>query len=172
VVGLHDCTVRIWDLEKDVAGEFFIGHSNPVWAVLFLDQEHIVSRSGFRMVLVWNVKTRERVTRTGVPTGIIHTAIRHGHLFDESRVKSSFVVCSWAEEEEIDWVPSRDRLTAAISTDGTLVATCCPYHVHVWGRSLVGGPFSVREVVCLAFSADGRRIASGSYDGLRVWNVQ
>jgi len=179
VFGLRDGTVRIWDLEKEAAGESFIGHSNPVWAVSFLDQEHVVSRSGFRMVLVWNVKTRERVTRTDVPTGTIHTAVHtHYFYFDKSRVKSGFDVCSWTEatkKEEIDW-GSYESLTAAFSTDGTLVATYTPDHVHVWHTgdgSLAGGPFSAREVACLAFSADGRRIASGSGDGsLHVWNIQ
>jgi len=180
VFGLRDGTVRIWDLEKEAAGEPFIGHSNPVWAVSFLDQEHIVSRSGFRMVLVWNVKTRERVTKTGVPTGTIHTTVHsHGLYFDKSPVKSSFDVCSWTEatkeEENLDW-GSYDSLSAAFSTDGTLVATCSLDHVHVWHAgdgSLAGGPFSARVVGCLAFSADGRRIASGSRNGLlRVWNVQ
>ena len=71
---------------------------------------------------------------------------------------------------------SDESPTAAFSTDGTLVATCSPDHVHVWHAedgSLAGGPFSARVVGCLAFSADGRRIASGSRNGLlRVWNVQ
>ena len=179
VLGLHDGTVRIWDLEKEVAGEPFNGHSNPVWAVSFLDKEHIVSRSGFRMVLVWNIKTRERVTRPGVPTGTIHTVLHdcEGPRFYDDN--SSFDVCSWTEatkeEGKFNWNLALTP-AAVFSTDGTLVATCSPDHVHVWHAgdgSVAGAPFNVNSAVCLAFSADGRRIATGSGDGfLCVWNVQ
>jgi len=65
------------------------------------------------------------------------------------------------KEEEIDW-GHYDSLTAAFSTNGTLVATCSPDHVRVWRAgdgSLAGGLFSAREVACLAFSVDRRRIA-------------
>jgi WD40 repeat protein len=82
VLGLYDCRVWVWDLEKaEVVGGPFIGHNNPVWAVSFLDQEHIVSRSGFRTVQVWNVKTRERVTRMDVATGTIDSAVRYSKYF-------------------------------------------------------------------------------------------
>jgi hypothetical protein len=66
-----------------------------------------------------------------------------------------------------DWSPA-----AAFSPDGKLVATCSRNHVHVWfamggmAGSLAGGPFSNEEGRCLAFSADGRRIASGTME----WN--
>ena len=187
VLGLEDSTVWVWDLEMaEAVGEPFSGHNNPVWEVSFLDQEHIVSRSGFRTVQVWNVKTRERVRRMDVVTGAVHSAVHHTKYFipDRSCVKSGFDACSWTEATEgeekyrvdgmwSDWSPA-----AAFSPDRKLVATCSPDHVHVWfamGRfagSLAGGPFKNEEGKCLAFSADGR-IASGTTNGtLRVWNVQ
>ena len=188
VLGLHDCRVWVWDLEKaEVVGEAFFGHNNPVWAVSFLDREHILSRSGFRTVRVWEVKTREAVTRTDVPTGTIDSAVNYGNFFsrDHFCVKSGFVVCSWShaiEGEErywpegtsIDWSP-----VATLSSDGKLVATCSHDRVHVWfakggmAGSLASGPFSNEEGACLAFSPDGQRIACGTRGAiLRVWNVQ
>ena len=188
VLGLFDGRVWLWDLEKaESVGGPFIGHNNSVWAVSFLDQEHIVSRSGFQTVRVWNVKTRASVARMDVATGTIDSAVHQAKYFihDLSHVKSSFRMCSWTEatkgEEKYiaerkwgEWGP-----VAAFSSDGKLVATCSPNHVHVWfakggmAGSLAGGPFSNDGGLCLAFSMDGQRIASGTKDGaLRVWNVQ
>jgi len=182
VFGLHDCTIRIWDLEKgEAVGEPFAGHNNPVWEVSYLDEEHILSRSGFRTVRVWNVKTRKRTSRTDVPTGTIHSTVRYdANLVSDHCAESSFDVCSWkkaAESEEMGykedqwWSP-----IAALSPNGKFIATCNPYNIHVWSAMagiLAGGPFNEEGVTCLAISPDGRRLASGSEDGtVRVWSVQ
>jgi len=184
VFGLHDCGVWVWDLEKAeaVGGGPFIGHEDPVWAVSFLDQEHIVSRSGFRTVRVWNMNTREGITRMDVATGTIHSAIHYTKLFaNDCRTKSGFEVCSWSEamegkEKHKAWVIWRPA--AAFSPDGKLVATCSSTHVYVWfatgcmAGSLAGGPFRNKGGMCLAFSADGRRIVSGTNETLHVWKVR
>jgi len=80
VLGLHDGGVWVWDLKKaELVGDAFIWHNNPVWAVSFLDEKHIVSRSGSRTVQVWNVKTRESVTRMDMATGTINPVLKSKH---------------------------------------------------------------------------------------------
>jgi len=193
--GSGDCTVRIWDLNTgEVAVGPLDGHSNPVHAVSFLpDNNHVLSRSGFRAVQVWNMKTGKKAIgpfsfeEMVIPTGTIDSSIYFldGSVFyrDWSRIKSKFVACSWttATEREEHYTPPFSKYWApafTFSPDGQLVATCTPNYIHIWQASgpsagtLVSGPFSNDRVMCLAFSADGQRIVSGSKDGIvRVWNV-
>ena len=69
-------------------------------------------------------------------------------------------------------------LGASFSQDGRFVATSSADEFCLWyansgsAGNRVARPFSHGSVMCLAFSADGRRIVSGSWDGeVRVWNV-
>ena len=190
ISGSADHTVLIWNFKGEVVAGPFDRHKNPVWAVAFLrDQEHVVSRSGFRTVQVWNVKTGQRVIdpfeEMEVSSGTIDSTghYRNWSFYDVFRGKSSFTPCSWTEAvacEELEYRPQDDLMpTAAFSRDGKFVATSSRSHIHVWyanGRAageLAGGPFSNDSVMCLALSADGQRIASGSvYGTVHMWNVK
>jgi len=197
VSGSQDCKVRIWDLDNgEVLAGPFCGHKNPVWAVSFLpDQGHILSRSGFRTVRVWNVKTGCIVMKPfefenmEIPTGTIDSAVYDndwGLGEDWTRTKSGFASCLWTEAMECEEQPRKENIqtppywiqAAAFSYDGKLVVTSNRECTHIWyasGRSageLAGGPFNNDQATCLAFSADGQQILSGSLDGVvRVWNV-
>lgn len=200
VFGSGDHMIRIWDLDKgEVMAGPFSGHQNPVWAVSFLsDQDHVVSWSGFCTVRVWNVKTGECVvdlksfkeTDIPLPVGTIDTTVHYadslGVYHDQRRVKSGFTPRSWTKAMECKEENFRQKgkfsyywtQAAAFSGNGKFVATCDPNHVHIWhanGESagkLAGGPFCNDKVICLGFSADGQRMATGSRDGImRVWNV-
>ena len=74
ISGSTDYMVRVWDWGKGkvVAGPFG-GHKNPVWMVsLTPDRKHVVSRSGFRTLQVWDVRTKQKaMTPMNVPTGIV-----------------------------------------------------------------------------------------------------
>ena len=194
ISGSQDGQVLIWDLESGgVIAAPFTKHRNAVWAASFLpDQEHILTRSGFRTVQAWNMKTEKLVVtqrlfkEMEIPTGTIDSVAHcdDGRSFNRmlSRGKSNFTPCSWSEAVECQ----EDRhdndgywsQATAFSTDGKLVATSSQTQTHVWyangslaGR-LAGGPFSNDRVMCLAFSADGQQIVSGSWPGVvRVWDV-
>jgi len=198
ISGSADHTVLVWDLEKGgiIAGPF-CGHKNPVWAVSFSpDQEHIVSRSGVRTVQVWNAKTGQSVMKpfkdTEIPTGSINSSVYYysdGVLFESRCAESSFAACSWTEAVECEGESQnaqsycRERYwiqAATFSRDGKFVATGGYNQTRVWHASggstgkLAGGPFNKvnGDALCLAFSADGQRIASGSRCGVvGVWDV-
>ena len=198
VSGSGDHMIRIWDLDKgEVVVGPFSGHENPVWAVSFFpDQEHVVSWSGFCTVRVWNVKTGERVMdlksfkEMDIPLGTIdatvHCADSVDFHHDKRYVKSGFTACSWTKAMDFKEETFQPEglyshywtQAAAFSGNGKFVATCDPHHVRIWhanGESagqLAGGPFRNDRVICLGFSADGQRMATGSWDGImRVWNV-
>jgi len=127
-----------------------------------------------------------------IPTGTINSAVYYenwGLDEDRSRTESGFTSCLWTgamECEEQPYMPKREFTrkppywiqAAAFSYDDKFVATSDSKCTHIWyanGRSageLAGGPFNNDQGTCLAFSADGQRISSGSRDGIvRVWNV-
>jgi len=230
ISGSIDCLVRIWDWGKVkvVAGPFG-GHKNPVWMVsLTPDQKHVVSRSGFRTLQVWDIRTKQKVMTPSwnVPTGIISANVHRiipSDTFYKSPFKSGFAPCSWSsatecEEEEYtsqtfedfetswnvlmssghcatppditsqSWNTFRSGmpyiegqfkdswiLGASFSQDGEFVVTSSEDQTCVWyanSGKLVAGPFDYNGAICLAFSADGRRVVSGSWGGdLCVWNV-
>ena len=69
---------------------------------------------------------------------------------------------------EYSWNTDWQMPTATFSRNGKLVAMSSDSHVHVWytnGRAageLASGRFSNEAVICLALSAHGQRVASGS----------
>jgi len=192
ISGSGDRTVRVWDSETgDIVAGPFGGHNNPVWLVSFLpDNEHVLSRSASYTVKVWSMKTWRQTgpfefEKFNIPTGTVDAMCifedSNNFFWSHPRVKSGFSVCTWEEAVE-GGEDSYETLyqvrVAAFSLDGKLVATCNDYLISVWhatgplAGTLAGGPFATSEVVCLAFSADGRQLLSGSWNGLvRVWAV-
>ena len=192
--GSGDCTVLVWNLQTgDIVAGPFGGHNNPIWSVSFLpDNEHVLSRSGSRTVQAWNMKTKKqaigpfRFEKVEIPTGTVVTlAFRQGSSgfsWSLPRAKGKFSGCSWKEAVESGETSQEfvyQVLVTVFSPDGKLVATCNDHLIFVWhttgplAGTLAGGPFANNYTLCLAFSPNGRRLVSGSINGLvRLWVVE
>ena len=192
--------VWIWDLEKmDELDPFFESYDQPLCCYSVdpvpdydmppqeLQNCHgTVSFSPRKNYIV--LQSRARVFNR---TTTLNDSIAAGYYFHDRFkqhllcLESSFVVCSWSsldcdfrtEFAKLDYIHWNHAV--AFSPDGNFVATCCPNHIHVWhvtgekAGTVMGGPFSNEGVICLAFSADGQRVVSGSEDGtVRVWNIR
>ena len=184
--------VLILDLKNgEVVAKLFPGQFHvPMQAVSFLlDQKNVPSRSGFPTVRTWNMKTGESKTHKlfeemDIPLGkLILLSYHDGASFDQVSChgESSFPPRSYFEAMENytpAWQSNGCYWFQIASSDSKLISTSSQNRTHIWYakgvliRRLAGGPFSDNRLTCLAFSANGKQVVSGSRDGVvRVWNV-
>jgi WD40 repeat protein/serine/threonine protein kinase len=144
-----DQTARLWDVETGEQIRELRGHSGPVNRVVFQDSRRLATLSGDHTLRIWDVET-------GQPSRTFSTAV------------------------DPPW-PVSDM---ACSPDGKLFALSGPdKFVRLWDaetgrevRRLEGHRVGARVA---AFSADGRRLATGAGDvtrsdagELRLWDVE
>ena len=192
--GSNDKTVRIWDLRAFVE-EMDLGWLNHV--ALSHDGQWIVTAS-HNHIQVWRVmETMTKANTLSIKTSVGSVALsRDGtrvvigcgdgsiltwnHLTNTiQRQKSGrsnhvwSVIWNHLTKRQIhdysNWV------TCAFSYDGSHVVSGLDDNtVQIWNwhtRKEVGLYQHSHQVVCVAFSRDGGRVAFGSYDGTWIWNL-
>ncbi len=143
-VGGYDQTVRLWDVEQQVAlGAPLKGHTSVVNSVSFSpDGRRVASGSRDQTVRLWDV---EQQVALGAPLA--------GHTGEVSSVSFS----------------SNGRRVASGSRDQTVRLWDVEQQVAL-GAPLVG---HTGDVVSVSFSPDGHHVASGSEDKtVRLWDVE
>ncbi|KAL0947042.1 hypothetical protein HGRIS_013187 [Hohenbuehelia grisea] len=185
--GSYDMTIRVWDAETGrQIGRTLEGHELPLNSVAFTpDGSKIVSGSDDKTIRVWDVemapgqhasaplKGRTKIVDsvafspdgTKIVSGSYDGSVR---VWDVKTGKQVGVPLIGHEP----WVRY-----VAYSLDGTnIVSWSFPQStVRVWNaetRKQVGAA-QVEHTKSVAFSPDGTKIVSGSYDGaVRVWDVE
>jgi WD40 repeat protein/energy-coupling factor transporter ATP-binding protein EcfA2 len=161
--GGSDNTVRLWDLAThNQLGRPLTGHTGPVNAVAFSpDGETIASGSGDTTVRLWDVATHRQVGRP--LTG--HTDAISSAAFSPD---------------------GKTLATGGRGLDGTMRLWDVAAHRQLGsqlgetlGQSTSGGivalPPNTPEnsgILSVAFSPDGRTLASGSSDAVQLWDVE
>lgn len=145
VSGSGDGVVRLWDIDTCEVIARFIGHTRGVWSVCWSrDGSRVVSGAWDRTARQWDVETGETIL----------APIETGH------------------ENVYAVVYSPD--TAMIATAGPVVGESS---VRIWDAKTgheLHTPLKVHtsRVYCLQWTADGKTLISGSYDGsIRTWNT-
>ncbi|HEY3966716.1 MAG TPA: WD40 repeat domain-containing protein [Planctomycetaceae bacterium] len=147
VTGSWDGTLRAWDTETGKPQGTFIGQASPIAAVAFSpDGKSLASAGGGRIFCLWNFSTR-KLTYTSPEQELTIKSIRY-------------------------------------SPDGELLATATgdwenwkqPGEVKLWkaatGEELQLLPGHKAQVNAVAFSSDGKHLATGACDGnVRIWDV-
>lgn len=157
VSGSADQTVKVWDAPSGQVARTLEGHTARVTSVaLSADGKHIVSGSWDRTVKVWDASNgQEAHTLEGHTARVTSVAM--------SADGQQIVSGSWDGTVKIwDTSSGKETLTLKGHTDGVEMTEA--RRSHVFGNRA--------GILCIALSADGQRVVSGSQDGtVRVWDA-
>jgi WD40 repeat protein len=177
-----DRTVRIWDLRPPQAAQVLSGHQGSVLSVAFSpDGQRLASGSDDQTVRLWDL--RQPQSAPHVLSGHRYNVRSVAFSPDGNRLASAGdnrTVLLWdlrqpqTAPQVLQLEPARNfvpRLAVAFSPDVNHVA----FANSIWNlRQLQAGPqLSGQQsiVSSVAFSPDGSRLAAGSADGVRIWDL-
>jgi WD40 repeat protein len=151
VSGSSDGAVRLWDIDTCKVVKKWTGHTEAVVSVCWSrDGRRVLSGSIDGTARQWEVESGETIPE---PIEIILASIETGH----------------------------DEIYAVVySPDTTLIATGGwdknTYPIKIWdaktGKLVATLKGHTHDVLCLAWTKDGKTLISGSYDSsIRTWNT-
>ncbi len=144
VTAFGDHAAKVWDVETAVERFHLNEHSSSVCSVSYSpDGGKIITSCVGNTAKVWDAKTGEELT--------------HLTLWDEHPIQLCSIV--------------------AFRPDGKRFATSCGAVVKVWDTENYQEIFSFDThsslIMCLAFSPNGKQIATGSFIGpAKIWNAE
>ncbi len=161
----YDNTARLWDVESGQLLQTFVGHDWWVWSARFSpDEKRIVTASHDGTVLIWSVETGQ----PEMPPFM-------GHRRGESQAPVYIA----------EFSPDAERPLIASGGLDNRILLWDPEEVQPFDyeAAIQGQPAAPQKVVelkghkaavrCLTFSADGRRLLSGSQDNaVDLWDVE
>jgi WD40 repeat protein len=176
-----DKTVKIWDAETGRELKNLEGHTQCVDSVAFSpDGKRIASAADDRTVKVWDLEKSQILRTFKARSSISNYVVFHP---DGKRLVSASlegIIQIWDLEKVHEALVLNTLHTVnsvAISPNGKQLASATGNAVKVWdvdkGKELFTVEGHQDEVSCVAFSSDGKLLASGSRDKtVKVWDVE
>ncbi|KAH7341207.1 WD40-repeat-containing domain protein [Pyrenochaeta sp. MPI-SDFR-AT-0127] len=176
----HDRNVRIWDMKTGNCVHTLEGHEDRVYSVAFsAHQPYVASAANDETIRIWDLTENAPHVRTIDE----HTDGVHSVIFSQNG--GQIISGSWDGMVKIWGVNGQliSRIRVAypvdnivLSPDGNLLATAGQNKTaNIWNiatgecvKDLVGR--DGHYTVTIAFSHDGKLIATGSGDEARIWN--
>ncbi|KAF9902631.1 hypothetical protein EC991_004727 [Linnemannia zychae] len=181
--GGDDCTVRLWDGLVGTPGPVLSGHTESVSTLVYAPSgQQMATGSWDKRVRLWDTNTTAHLDDQNPFTGYAEALspslreLNHRAVDDHSTVSSlGSASASWISPNSSDHTFS--FASVACSPDSQLVATCIADTVLLYNAEIGTFQLGLRghenSVSCLAFSSDGKFLASGGYDNTaRIWDVK
>jgi WD40 repeat protein len=182
VSGANDVTIRVWNMRTHKSACLLEGHSNVVKSVAYSsDGRHIVSGSWDGTIRVWDAQSTKQLV------------MFHGHhpIVNCVAVSSSDerLVSAGMDSSIRIWdMRTRSQSTAnecgsnrtdnlVLSRDGALLVSTTDNYGKIWDmqtyKHIATLEGHTSQISVAAFSYDGTRVVSGSYDRIvRVWDAR
>ncbi|MHC4406864.1 MAG: M56 family metallopeptidase, partial [Planctomycetota bacterium] len=179
-VAMPDYSIRLWDATSGREVRKLIGHDDKIQSLAFSGDGGLLASAGRdEIVRVWEVETGRQLRQFAG-----HTSWIEGIAFspDGRTVASAsqdHTIRLWDVSSGKDLrplvAPPHQVRGSSLSPDGKWLATGGTVGLCVWETEtgkLLANAAAPGLVNCVAFSPDGRLLASGSWEhGVRLWKV-
>jgi WD40 repeat protein len=184
VTASSDKTVKIWDLATGRVTRTLTGHADKIASLaLSADGRRAFTGADDGVVKAWDIDTGEPLFEIPGHEGIVGAvaASPDGRLLASSAGRLHLHDAHTGERLAVfEEAGSFDR-GLVFTPDGTRLlagaSAGLDYHIAIWdvARGTFAGALRGHQhfIQTIAVSPDGRRVASGSYDGvLKVWDLE
>jgi len=177
--GGDDGRVWVWDVDSGKVRQFV--HGPPVTAIAWSPTADILASVGGTVARLWDISTAAsrllRPQRNNLNAVVFSPDGRRVATYGEGRFVGIFDVNTAIGIQPLEYSASPLQITsAAFGPDGKRIVTARGNIARLWdidtGESEVSFTGQTGTVTDVAFSADGRRVATGSLDTVaRVFNA-
>jgi RNA polymerase sigma factor (sigma-70 family) len=182
--GHEDGTIRLWDVARGLEKRRWQASATPVRAVAFSpDGKTLASGAAWESIRLWDVATGRERQPSQAHLGLVELvrfAPDGASLVSVSRDRRLlwWDLATQTPRRRFSW-PAEGLSVVALSPDGTTLAAAAwaDRAVRLWDTRS-GKPGRLlgkveKRIVALAFSPDGRLVASGVEDeGVHIWDVR
>jgi len=184
VSGGKDCTVRCWDIDKNVK-MVLVGHSMQVNSVDFsTDGQFVISGSSVEPdtgeIILWNMMTGSKIWSIKEPlTGQVYSIKFNSDGSRFAYGSQNYIKIREFMTGELIWVRKTNPAvyrSISFSPDGKLLASASlDQIIRLWdtssGKLVESIKAHLQGVATVAFSPDGKILASAGFGEIKLWDA-